>query len=76
MPLTEEDEIFVEKCVQRSVIVSGREHRGRASTDHKDSTPSPLTGVEQTHLLQWDPHCRLAEDGGDMPRGTRVLHAH
>jgi hypothetical protein len=70
MPLTEEDEIFVEKCVQRSVIVSGGKHCGRASTDHEDYIPSPLTGVEQAHLLQWDPHCRLAEDGGDMSRGT------
>ena len=25
MPFSEEDEIFVEKCVQRSVIVSGNE---------------------------------------------------
>lgn len=33
MPLTEEDEIFVEKCVQRSVIVSSNEHCGRASSD-------------------------------------------
>lgn len=70
MPLTEEDEIFVEKCVQRSVIVSGSERCDHASTDQEDFFPSPLTGVEQAHLLQWDPHCRLAEDGGDMPRGT------
>ena len=33
MPLTEEDEIFVEKCVQRSVIVRSIQSGGRASAD-------------------------------------------
>lgn len=41
MPLTEEDEIFVEKCVQRSVIVSGIEHCGRAASDREGSLPTP-----------------------------------
>jgi hypothetical protein len=41
MPLTEEDEIFVEKCVQRSVIVSGIEHCGRAASDREGPIPTP-----------------------------------
>jgi hypothetical protein len=72
MPLTEEDEIFVEKCVQRSVIVSGNECSGRAFVDHH----AILSGIEQAHILQWHSHCRMAEDRRDMPRRARVLYAY
>ncbi len=72
MPLTEEDEIFVEKCVQRSVIVSV----ANTAVVPRLITRIQSTGIKQAHLVQWDSHRRLAENGGDLSRGTRILHAH
>jgi hypothetical protein len=33
-------------------------------------------GIKQAYIVQRHPHCRLAEDRRNMPRGARVLYAY
>lgn len=63
MPLTEEDEIFVEKCFQRSLIVSGAT-RGKFSA----VTHCSHAGTRKTHLVQWYSDGCLEAYGRDMSR--------
>lgn len=73
MPLTEEDEVFVEKCFQRSLLVSARPHltRIKAAGAHR---PLLLPGTSQADLIQRHADRGLAPDRRNLSRGTRVLH--
>lgn len=70
MPLTEEDEVFVERCLQRSLIVCSS-----PSTACNGALMS-ATGARKTDILQWDADGSMEADGRDMPSRTRILHTH
>jgi len=70
MPLTEEDEIFVEKCFQRSLIVSL--HLVVKGYDLIQFD----VGAGKAYLLQWNPNGCLETHWGDMSCRDGVQHAH
>lgn len=74
MPMSEEDEVFVEKCFQRSLVVSTHavSHWSRCEL----IVSGRHQGTGQTRLLQRYPDARMAPDGRDLSCRTRVLHAH
>jgi len=69
MPLSRDDEVFVEKCFQRSLLVS-----------HTSDSRSPdllnlrFAGTREADVFQWNPYSCLAEDRRDMSRRPRILH--
>ena len=84
MPLSEEDEVFVEKCFQRSLLVSMTEGicfmngrpRGPAvlflpTANHV--FPLGITGAGEADLLQRYPNLRVETNGRNLPRWRRIL---
>lgn len=69
MPLAEEDEVFVEKCFQRSLIV-------RTAITHLILRLTSSTGIGKINIIQRDANRCMAADRRDLSRRRRVLHAH
>ena len=69
MPLTEEDEIFVEKCFQRSLIV-------RTVTNGLFILLTSFdTGARKAYLVQWHSNSCLETYWRDMSRWHGIQHA-
>jgi len=68
MPLSEEDEVFVEKCFQRSLLVS--DLYGPVSFSPMADRPflSCVAGTGEVDLLQRHPNLRMEKDGRNLPR--------
>lgn len=69
MPLTEEDEVFVEKCFQRSLLVCHHPWL------HHHIFLTKGAGVGQAHLFWWHANCRLAPHRRNLSRRVRVHNA-
>ncbi len=70
MDLTTEDEIFAEKCFQRSLLV----RYGLCSVVQPNQM-CPSTGIRETYLLQRDAYSGLAPHRRDLSRWRGVLDA-
>lgn len=69
MPLTEEDETFVERCVQRSLIV-------RLTLSSYRTSIHPYVGARKTNIIQWNSDGGMETNRRNMSGGHGVLHAH
>ena len=72
MPLSVEDEVFVEKCFQRSLVVSPSLCPLYSSFSCETLW---LAGTRQADLIQRDTHSCVEADGRNMSRRSRVLHS-
>ena len=70
MPMSEEDEVFVEKCFQRSLVVGFHISLSLSAYSNSKRVGSPPLGTRQTRLLQRYANISLAPDGRDLPSRT------
>ena len=70
MPMSEEDEVFLEKSFQRTLIVS----LPVASFRYGDNAVlRHLVGTGEADFVLRDPYCRLASNGGGLLCQSRIL---
>lgn len=74
MPMSEEDEVFIEKCFQRSLIVGAIAPHFRCMS-LIELWLGAISGTRQTRVLQWYAYAGLASDRRDMSCRPGVLHA-
>jgi hypothetical protein len=62
MPLSVDDEVFVEKCFQRSLLVC------LFLLPKLFCQLTGWTGIGQADIIQRDSYCSMETDGGDLSR--------
>ena len=70
MPLSIDDEVWAEKCFQRSLLVRPI----IIIIHHTFIIFTPIAGTPKTHVLQRDTNRRLATYRRDLPRRARILY--
>ena len=76
MPLSVEDEVFVEKCFQRSLLVRCLSFYLRFPFRCLTSGRFELiSGIGEAHLLQRNPNCCLETHRRNLPRSAGI-HQH
>lgn len=68
MPLTEEDEVFVERCIQRTILVSLAIH----CTRNRSLTLLCSAGIWQASIFLWHTDSSLEADLRNGGRGGRI----
>lgn len=71
--MSEEDEVFLERSFQRTLIVSSAVTYPRLPDSCGPS--ADLAGARKAHILFGDPDCSLAPDRRGVLRQSRVLPA-
>ena len=70
--MSEEDEVFLEKSFQRTLIVSPLVQPIGAYISQSQSL-TLVVGARETHLVLGDPDCRMAPDGRSMLCESGIL---
>ena len=74
--MSEKDETFVEKALQRSLLVSLPLLPRSLQLSNIADASLWISGAGEAHIVQWDTNSDLAAHGGDMCGRGRVHDAH